>query len=395
MHRRGRHCVGDCSTSLIPPHRQPRPPRRAGLHAPSTTGVPIRITRHALPLIACAVGASLALTGCTNDSDTAESKQTPTASTAPKPTPVPSLTQAQAREALAHYSKTNNLARHRQERALLDTVEGGPRYAMSLADIKQDEALPQADREPYRPWSYDLSATDLYIPRLKDGRQRWFAAVTRAGSQQQYARVLILAESTKSKQQWEMVATIDIDDPKQLPQIVLDKDGYATAVDATSSSLAAPVGVLRSAVTDNFATGGETTSKKVFNPSVASQRQIKVHDETTRKVRPARHHPLRLRRPAVRRRVRAEDHHRRTRDLLPHPHPARRGDRPGPGDRAGEAGPRVARHQSWPRLHLHVHLLRHRRRPERARALQPPGLRLPPHRRQGHRRQHLRLGPHP
>lgn len=265
------------TSSHVHPRRRPA--------RPEPTGVPIRITRHALPLIACAVGASLALTGCTN-SGTAESKQTPTASTAPKLTPVPSLTQAQAREALAHYSKTNNLARQSQDRALLDTVEGGPRYAMSLADIKQDEALPKGDREPYRPWSYDLSATDLYIPRLKDGQQRWFAAVTRAGSQQQYARVLILAESTKSKQQWEMVATIDIDDPKQLPQIVLDKDGYATAVDATSSSLAAPVGVLRSAVTDNFATGGETTGKKVFNPSEASQRQIKVHDETTRKFGP-------------------------------------------------------------------------------------------------------------
>ncbi|MFD7320600.1 hypothetical protein ACFV9D_05835 [Streptomyces sp. NPDC059875] len=156
---------------------------------------------------------------------------------------------------------------------------------MSLADLKQDEALPQADREPYRPWSYDLSATDMYIPRLQKGQQRWFAAVTRGGSQQQYARVLILAENTKSKQ-WEMVATVDINDPKQLPQIVLDKDGYATAVDASSKSLAAPVGVLRSAVTDNFATGGELAGKKVFTPTAASQRQIKVHDETTRKFGP-------------------------------------------------------------------------------------------------------------
>ncbi|MFG3038069.1 hypothetical protein ACGFYZ_14280 [Streptomyces sp. NPDC048330] len=105
------------------------------------------------------------------------------------------------------------------------------------------------------------------------------------GSQQQFARVLILAENTKSKQ-WEMVATVDIDDPKQLPQIALDKDGYATAIDASSKSLTAPVSQLRSAVTDNFATGGELTGKKVFTPTTASQRQIKVHDETTRKFGP-------------------------------------------------------------------------------------------------------------
>jgi hypothetical protein len=156
---------------------------------------------------------------------------------------------------------------------------------MSLADLKQDQALPEADREPYRPWSYDVTATDLYIPRLKHGQQRWFAAVTRGGSRQQYARVLILAENTKS-QRWEMVAAVDIDDPKQLPKIVLDEDGYATAVDASSTNLAAPVRVLRSAVTDNFTTGGEVTGKKVFTSTESSRRQIKVHDETTRKFGP-------------------------------------------------------------------------------------------------------------
>ncbi|MCX2969456.1 MULTISPECIES: hypothetical protein [Streptomyces] len=235
-------------------------------------------------MITAALAVALAATACTDtDSNPSAKKTAPSASAAP--TPAPALTPAQARDAITHYSTTNNLAHVKNDRALLDTVEGGPRYAMSLADLKQDEALPTADREPYRPWSYDVSATDLYIPRLKDGQQRWFAAVTRAGSQQQYARVLILAENTKSKQ-WEMVATVDIDDPKQLPQIVLDKDGYATAVDAASQALAAPVGVLRSAVTDNFATGGEVTGKKVFSSTETSKRQVKVHDETTRKFGP-------------------------------------------------------------------------------------------------------------
>ncbi|MFD3910055.1 hypothetical protein [Streptomyces sp. NPDC058603] len=156
---------------------------------------------------------------------------------------------------------------------------------MSLADLKEDEALPKADREPYRPWSYDLAATDLYIPRLPDGQQRWFAAVTRAGSQEQYARVLVLAENATSKE-WEMAATVDLDDPKQLPRIVLDKNGYATSVDASSTSLAAPLGVLRSAVGDNFAAGGEEAGKKVFAPTETSRRQIKVHNETVRKFGP-------------------------------------------------------------------------------------------------------------
>ncbi|KUM99389.1 hypothetical protein AQI95_39415 [Streptomyces yokosukanensis] len=163
---------------------------------------------------------------------------------------------------------------------------------MSSADFKEEATLPRSDREPYRPWSYDLDATDVYIPRVKPGQQCWFgvkpgqqcwfAAVTRSGSKKQYARMLVLAENTKAKR-WEMVAAVDIDDPEQLPGITLDKDGYATAVHASSTTLAAPVGVLRTAIADNFATGGEKTGKKVFTTTEASRRQIKVHDQTTRK----------------------------------------------------------------------------------------------------------------
>jgi hypothetical protein len=153
---------------------------------------------------------------------------------------------------------------------------------MSSADLKEEAALPRSDREPYRPWSYDLDATDVYIPRITPEQQRWFAAVTLSGSKKQYARLLVLAENTKAKR-WEMVAAVDVDDPVQLPNILLDKDGYATAVDASSASLAAPVGVLRTAIADNFATGGEKTGKKVFIPTEASRRQTKVHDQTTRK----------------------------------------------------------------------------------------------------------------
>ncbi|MFC9431457.1 hypothetical protein [Streptomyces sp. NPDC056987] len=198
---------------------------------------------------------------------------------------MPALTRTQARDAISTYSRINNVARMSHNRVLLDTVEGGPRYAMSLADLKQDQALPAAEREPYRPWAYDLAATDLYIPRLGPGEQRWFAAVTRAGSKKQFARVLVLAEDARSKG-WEMVATIDADDPQDLPEIVLDADGYATAVDAATKTLATPLGALRSAVADNFVTGGERTGRKLLAPTESARRQITVHDETIGKFGP-------------------------------------------------------------------------------------------------------------
>ncbi|MEU4174773.1 hypothetical protein [Streptomyces sp. NPDC026589] len=197
-------------------------------------------------------------------------KRSPSATAAPKPTPA--LTPAAARDALAHYSKMNNLARMSKDRELLDTVEGGPQHAMSLADLKEEGGLPKADRKPYRPWAYILAKTDVYIPRLAPGKQRWFAAVTRAGTKEQLARVLVLAQNTETKQ-WEMVSTVDIDDPQNLPQILLDADGYATAVDPASPKLSAPVGTLRSAVGDNFTTG----VSQVFTPTKASERQAKVH----------------------------------------------------------------------------------------------------------------------
>lgn len=250
----------------------------------TASGVSIRLTHRALPLITAALCLSLAATACTADSGdgpaAAKEKQSP--SVTPVAKPAPALTPTEARDAITHYSLTNNLASSSQNRALLDTVESGPRYAMSLADLKENDGLPKADRKPYRMWSYDVTKTDLYIPRLAPGQQKWFAAVTRGGSKQQFARVLVLAENATANG-WEMVATIDVDDPQQLPQVVLDQDGYATPVDPTSAKLAAPVDLMRTAVGDNFATGGETTGQRVLAPTEASERQVKLHQDTVKK----------------------------------------------------------------------------------------------------------------
>ncbi|MEU9411666.1 hypothetical protein AB0E08_39045 [Streptomyces sp. NPDC048281] len=193
------------------------------------------------------------------------------------------MTKKEALAQIAHYSKINNEANKHRNRALLDTVEDGPLYAMSVADYKENEGLPQADREPYKPWSYDLAATDVYIPRFRAGQQKWFAAVTRSGTKKQHVRVMVLAQQATTKR-WEMVAAVDLDDPKKLPKISLDADGYATALDATSSKdVATPVTTLRTAVGDNFATGGELSARKVFTSSKATARQIKAHDKTVHK----------------------------------------------------------------------------------------------------------------
>ena len=52
------------------------------------------------------------------------------------------------------------------------------------------------------------------------------------------------------------------------------------AVTAEGNNLAADAKLLRTAVLDNFATGGTNTGTKVFTPTKASKRQIEVHDKT-------------------------------------------------------------------------------------------------------------------
>ncbi|MFI9755745.1 hypothetical protein [Streptomyces collinus] len=216
--------------------------------------------------------------GTTNDTPTRADH-----AASPSPTAQPALTKKEALAQIAHYSKINNEANADHNRELLDTIEDGPLYAMSVADYKQDEGLPKADREKYRPWSYDLASTDVYIPRFTADQQRWFAAVTYSGKNDASPRVLIMAERPKNKR-WEMVAAVDLDDKKQLPKIALDADGYATAIDATSTkNVATPVDALRAGVLDHFATGGDLTGKKIFATTKTSTRQIKVHNDTTRK----------------------------------------------------------------------------------------------------------------
>ncbi|MEU9189220.1 hypothetical protein AB0D14_32690 [Streptomyces sp. NPDC048484] len=200
----------------------------------------------------------------------------------PAPAAEPALTKKAALAQIAHYSKINNAANAHTNRTLLDTIEDGPLYAMSVSDFTQDEGLPRADRETYKPWSYDLARTSVYIPRFTAGQDKWYAAVTYSGKKDPYARVLIMAQQATSKR-WEMVAAVDLDN-KKVPQIAVDGQGYATALDATTTQdVAAPVDTLRAAVGDNFATGGDTSGRKVFTSSKASKRQITTHDSIVNK----------------------------------------------------------------------------------------------------------------
>ncbi|MBU5946469.1 hypothetical protein [Streptomyces sp. PAM3C] len=236
---------------------------------------PIRTARRFLPLFTGAVCLTLALTGCAGEDAPDQARKTASADTAAKP--VPALSAAHARDVITRYSKINNEANADRNRRLLDTVEDGPLYAMSVSDYTETEGLAAKDREPYKPWSYDVASAKLYIPRLAAGQDRWFAAALSSEKGKAPSRLAVFAERPQHKR-WEMVSVVDLDSQK-LPDVSLDREGYATAVAANDNKqLAADADLLRTAVLDNFATGGTGTGK-VFAPTEASKRQIKVHSD--------------------------------------------------------------------------------------------------------------------
>ncbi|MER7407873.1 hypothetical protein ABT373_36740 [Streptomyces sp. NPDC000070] len=150
---------------------------------------------------------------------------------------------------------------------------------MSVSDYTETEGLPTSDRKPYKPWSHDSAMAKLYIPRLAAGQDRWFAAALSSQKGKAPSRLAVFAERPQHKR-WEMVSVADLDSQK-LPDIALDRDGYATAVAADGNKqLAAGADLLRTAVLDNFATAGANTGTKVFAPTKGSKRQIEVHDKT-------------------------------------------------------------------------------------------------------------------
>ncbi|MFI6012521.1 hypothetical protein ACIBAG_27500 [Streptomyces sp. NPDC051243] len=225
---------------------------------------------------------SLAVTACNSgsgsDSPTAKNAA-PSASTNQQRELPPALTKQQALAKIDRYATANNKANAHRDRALLDTVEDGPLYTMSVSDYKETEGLTESERKAYKPWAYDTASAKLYIPRIAPGQPRWFAAALSATKGKAPNRLAVFAEQPQHKR-WEMVSVADLYGT-QLPKVTLDADGYATAVAANGNKdLAMGADLLRSGILDNFATGGQNTGKKIFAPSKARSQQIKVHAET-------------------------------------------------------------------------------------------------------------------
>ncbi|MFI7337136.1 hypothetical protein ACIBUY_04250 [Streptomyces sp. NPDC050085] len=236
----------------------------------------------ALLALACTL---LPVAACSNTASTPPSHTSATASSPARAQPAPALSRTQARTVLTHYSKINNKAGAALDATLLDTVEDGPQLAMTRSWYTQERALPELQRTPYIPWSYDADTARYFIPRLPAGRQRWFAAQVFSGTATEQSRLLVVAERPRTHA-WELVEVVDLADATAL-KVAEDRDGYATAVDATSSArLAAPVSLLRTAVLDNVVTGGANTGHQVFASTPAIRKFLAARKKTLLKYGP-------------------------------------------------------------------------------------------------------------
>lgn len=193
----------------------------------------------------------------------------------------PALTKQQALAEIGRYATVNNKANTNRDRDLLDTIEDGPLYAMSVSEYKATESLTKSERKAYKPWAYDKQNAKLYIPRIASGQPRWFAAALSSTKGKVPDRLVVFAEQPQHKR-WEMVFVADLYGT-DLPKVAMDADAYATVV-TTNGNKGLPAGadLLRSGILDNFATGGQSSGKKVFTRSKASSQQIKVHGETVK-----------------------------------------------------------------------------------------------------------------
>ncbi|WP_435124582.1 hypothetical protein [Actinacidiphila sp. bgisy144] len=236
----------------------------------------IRISQRTLSLVAAAACVAATAAACTTSGGTA--KPTTSPSTISATAPAPAVSKSAALALIRHYTLVNNKANTNANSRLLDTVEDGPLYEMSLGEYKQGSGTPAKDRTAYKPWSYDTSTAHLYIPRFTAGAPRWFAAALTVTGDKTLVMVVFEQQPTG---QWEMVQATDLDSAVP-PRVALDHDGYATAVPVDNTAAAtADADHLRQAVIDDFATGGKQAGARYLASSSASRRQIAARTRET------------------------------------------------------------------------------------------------------------------
>jgi len=183
----------------------------------------------------------------------------------------PPLTQAQALAQIARYVQVNNRANAlaytghlAQAGALNATIETGPLRAQSLAQYAELKVETAAQKKTHHPFYYVHST--VYVPsQLPPGRAQlpYFFAVTH---ESKYTVLLVFVEGVDRV--WRNAAAIWTTGASA-PSIAVDPQGYATAVDPDTDTLAMTPNQLPQAVNDNYITGGRGSGRQLAATEVA------------------------------------------------------------------------------------------------------------------------------
>ncbi|MEV7887506.1 hypothetical protein ACWD3I_25980 [Streptomyces sp. NPDC002817] len=221
-------------------------------------------------VLALSLAAAVTLVGCASGSgsDAAEPRTSKAASpSAPKGV----VTKQFAASTLSAYEKTNNKAnglasKARTERAgeLLSTVEGGQLNEQSQADYDQWKTWSSKEQKAYgTPFFY----TDRQYLLPREGTATWFAVVGKSSSGDKDEALMIFDRVDGT---YKMVASVYAESTP-IPEVAVDRDGLATAVDPSRQVGALAPDGLAVAFEDLFETGGKHSGAQLASSRPAKE----------------------------------------------------------------------------------------------------------------------------
>ncbi|MFE9769482.1 hypothetical protein ACFYPC_34025 [Streptomyces sp. NPDC005808] len=226
--------------------------------------------RHRLTALAIGVSLASTLTACSYGQTgiTADDRGTPSSTeSSPKGVVTPEF----ADSVLSKYVKANNAANKALDAKLLATVEAGQLNVQSAADYQQWKTWSKEDQTEYgSPFTY--TAREYWIPPA--GTATWFAATAISTWDDKNPAVLIFDRVDGT---YKMVGAFHLDETP-IPEIAVDRNGLAEAVDPGDRVGTLAPDSLAPALQDLFETGGKKEGSALTS-TPAKKSAVKVYTD--------------------------------------------------------------------------------------------------------------------
>ncbi|MDX3066253.1 MULTISPECIES: hypothetical protein [Streptomyces] len=225
-----------------------------------------------LAVLALSLTTAITVAGCASSSGSDASEPGTSKAKAASPTaPKGVVTKEFAESALSTYEKTNNKAndlaskaRTVQARELLSKVEGGQLNEQSQADYAQWKTWSAKEQKDYgTPFFY----TDRQYVLPREGTATWFAVVGKSSSSDEDQALMIFDRVGGT---YKMVASVYAESTP-LPEVAVDRNGLATAVDPSRQVGALAPEDLAVAFEDLFETGGKHSGAQLASTRPAKE----------------------------------------------------------------------------------------------------------------------------